>query len=1430
MAVSDKIEIKHNGVVNAISGTAVLSTNSTSNNKLEFEDDAQVTGDLYVGVGGNVNSVINIDDDAVHTGNTGVLDTAATISNPSVPNPSCGSTSGGNCSQCGNLTYNDTNVTISSDMRLCKFTLQGNTIASISGDVTIVTDDEFKIEDNAELRLLSGATLEVHMTDGKLKVQDNGKLNANTTTPSRVVLYHNQNDRLEIKGNGIAYATITHPNNELKIKNNGRFYGSSRGKKVKVEDNGEYHVDTGSCAVEEIDHFQISHDGSASTCFAESITISAHDSDGDRLTSYTGTASLSTSTSAGDWSVGGGGANGTLTAGGANSGSATYAFAAADDGQVTLQLTHTSEATLSVNVSEGSTSESSSADPNLVVGACSITGGVSCSVWYDASWSYRKAFVIDSSQVSTTLTNFPLLISLPSDSDLASHARTDGNDILFTAADGTTKLDHEIEVWNDSTGEIIAWVRVPSVSASSDQPVYLYYGNSGASNQSNAAGVWDSYYASVLHLHDDFQDSTSNNNHVTNSNTSDTAGKFGDGQEFDGSSDYLTPSTGVENRSEVTLSVWVDADETNDSNDIYNERWGSWYQFTIVQNKFYTRDSSNAPRGSRNNDVTWGPLTTGWKYLTFVYSVSTPLKAVYVDGALDASSTTSIDVLEDHENGKKIGEWSGSSDFDGVMDEFRLSLGIARSAGWIAAEYANQSNPAGFFSESLQHTSCAAGADHFSISHDGTALNCQAENVVIAVHDSSHNVDTSYTGTITLSTSTSHGDWSLVSGSGTLTNQGLGAGTYAFHASDSGQVTLGLRNTYAETLNINVAQSSTTESATEDANLAFAATGFVFLAGGQQNTIGTQIAGKSSTVAPGAQTIELQAVRTSDLTGACESFLTNTVAVGLSFECESPSTCATNTMTVNGTSVGGHNNGGTPSYTSVNLDFGNATDTTAAVPIRFDDVGRVQLKARLALAPSGETLTGSSNEFVVRPFGFDLDVTGNTAPSDHTGAVLTTAGGDFQVDARAVIWASADDTNNDGVPDGHNDTDPTNNANLDDNAAAANFGQAGEDVTLSAALVAPSGGNDPGISGDSTIGTFSSGAGSTLSARYAEVGIVELSAAISDGDYLGIGTSSSAQIAGRSGRVGRFTPHTFGVSYNTPRFNPGCASGSFTYLDQPFGFETSPVITVTAQAATGATTQNYAGSWWKLTNSSLANRAYTAASGTLNTTGLPSTSSDPAIAISGNGVGTLTFASGSGLLFSRGATPVGNFDAEVSLAIDIIDGDSVAFASNPARFGTASEGNGIAFQNGKSMRYGRLALSNAHGSELSRLDVRLVAEYYDGVGFQTNTADSCSSVSASDISLTKNPVTIASSATVDNDPLLLGDAELWLSAGGTGNSGTIDLVVDLSSSTGADLEWLRFDWPTDGDEGGTPNEDPTSRVTLGIYKGRDGVIYMRESY
>ena len=129
-----------------------------------------------------------------------------------------------------------------------------------------------------------------------------------------------------------------------------------------------------------------------------------------------------------------------------------------------------------------------------------------------------------------------VLISLASDSNLASSAQTNGNDILFTDSSGTSKLNHEIESYVSSTGQLIAWVQVPSVSPTTNTVIYMYYGNSSAGNQQSPTAVWDSNYVAVNHFAGpplSGHDSTSNANNGTLENSPGAVtGKIGDGASF----------------------------------------------------------------------------------------------------------------------------------------------------------------------------------------------------------------------------------------------------------------------------------------------------------------------------------------------------------------------------------------------------------------------------------------------------------------------------------------------------------------------------------------------------------------------------------------------------------------------------------------------------------------------------------------------------------------------------------------------------------------------------------------------------------------------------------------------------------------------------------------------------------------------------------
>jgi len=112
-------------------------------------------------------------------------------------------------------------------------------------------------------------------------------------------------------------------------------------------------------------------------------------------------------------------------------------------------------------------------------------------------YAYSRSIAIDHTKVpNTDQSNFPLLIS-GTYSYLATVAHggnvqnSNGYDVIFTSDSGcATKLDHEVETYNGSTGAVNYWVKVPTVSHTTDTSIYMCYGNSSIINdQSNKNAV-----------------------------------------------------------------------------------------------------------------------------------------------------------------------------------------------------------------------------------------------------------------------------------------------------------------------------------------------------------------------------------------------------------------------------------------------------------------------------------------------------------------------------------------------------------------------------------------------------------------------------------------------------------------------------------------------------------------------------------------------------------------------------------------------------------------------------------------------------------------------------------------------------------------------------------------------------------------------------
>ena len=327
--------------------------------------------------------------------------------------------------------------------------------------------------------------------------------------------------------------------------------------------------------------------------------------------------------------------------------------------------------------------------------------------WGPCNYNYRKLITIHAAQVSGTQTNFPVLINLAADADLAANARSDGWDISFTSSDGATKLSHEIESYNSSTGALVAWVKVPSLSSASDTLIYMYYGDPASPDQQDVPGVWTNGYVEVWHLDETsgtIYDSTSNGYTGTPSGTinQNATGKI------DGADDFLGPSTttwhtladgNFGNNAPFTLSAWFRFDTSTTWAGIVTkgrETGHDWVGLWANGTQYVFGWDWQGGKGGNVNGATTLSTNT-WYYGTGTFDGTN--RRVYLNSALDggpsAGNYAGISGSNTSVGNDRVD--ASANTFNGIIDEARIS-NVARSASWIATEYSNQNSPASFYS------------------------------------------------------------------------------------------------------------------------------------------------------------------------------------------------------------------------------------------------------------------------------------------------------------------------------------------------------------------------------------------------------------------------------------------------------------------------------------------------------------------------------------------------------------------------------------------------------------------------------------------------------------------------------------------------------------------------------------------------------------
>ena len=105
-----------------------------------------------------------------------------------------------------------------------------------------------------------------------------------------------------------------------------------------------------------------------------------------------------------------------------------------------------------------------------------------------SEWSFIRPVSI--SNYGEDLTNFQVSVELDTETlILDEKMNNDGGDIRFIDADGVTILNYWIESGMNTISTKI-WIRIPAIP-SGNKTIYIYYGNSSVSSQSNGDNVFD---------------------------------------------------------------------------------------------------------------------------------------------------------------------------------------------------------------------------------------------------------------------------------------------------------------------------------------------------------------------------------------------------------------------------------------------------------------------------------------------------------------------------------------------------------------------------------------------------------------------------------------------------------------------------------------------------------------------------------------------------------------------------------------------------------------------------------------------------------------------------------------------------------------------------------------------------------------------------
>ena len=350
-------------------------------------------------------------------------------------------------------------------------------------------------------------------------------------------------------------------------------------------------------------------------------------------------------------------------------------------------------------------------------GGCSTTSTQTIAVGY-GTYAFSDNITLNTTSLGITsnLTNFPALLSIQDNNLIISGACTDKvqnpngpnyDFAFFDSSSPSTELYYQVESYDQTTGTLLVWVKVPTLTYTTNKSISFFYGSKSPTVTHNTAffnNTWASDYQAVYHFNEgtytgSVTDGTASG-HTATANGMTAAnlvtGKIGTAYSFNGSSTSISVASGVNITGSFTISAWVKLSAINIDQKVMTNQAAAGSSTGGYKLGIYTNNlpETESPTIDRNSTPLPTAFATGaWHYIQGVYNGSSV--STYVDGSQYEVKSTTTGPTSTTAFYIGVGEGGSQLYFNGTIDEPRVS-NVAKSSDWIKAEYNDQNNPTTF--------------------------------------------------------------------------------------------------------------------------------------------------------------------------------------------------------------------------------------------------------------------------------------------------------------------------------------------------------------------------------------------------------------------------------------------------------------------------------------------------------------------------------------------------------------------------------------------------------------------------------------------------------------------------------------------------------------------------------------------------------------